>query len=270
MKVVRLGAVNYLNVRPLVFGLERRQELVSLRFDPPSECARLLAAGEIDLGMVPSITHLDRPADRIVPGVCIGSNGPVESVALFLKRPIRDVRTLAVDTSSRTSVALTRILCARRFEVSPEFQPHAPDLPAMLAKADGALLIGDPALFADHRALGADKIDLGLEWTTMTGLPFVWAFWAGRPDAAPVDVVQALQEAAEQGHVHIDTIAAAYAPEPERQAIARRYLRESLIFRLTPDAIDGLRSYLDLALGLGIAAAPSWEALEFYNGSDDR
>ena len=151
---VRLGAVDYLNVRPLVHGLDARRDLVTLRFDAPSVCARLLDAGEIDLGMVPSITYLNRPGDCIVPGVCIGSDGPVDSVALFLRRPLREVKTLAVDTSSRTSVALTRILCARRFGISPDFVPHAPDLPAMVANADGALVIGDPALFADHRALG--------------------------------------------------------------------------------------------------------------------
>ena len=115
--MTRLGAVDYLNVRPLVHGLVRFPDLVTLRFDSPAECARLLDAGEIDLGMVPSITHLARPSDRIVPGMCIGSDGPVDSVALFLRGPIRDVRTLAVDTSSRTSVALTRILCARRFGI---------------------------------------------------------------------------------------------------------------------------------------------------------
>src|SRR6187551_3525149 len=116
MNKVRLGAVSYLNVRPLVFGLDRRDD-VSLRFDVPSECARLLAAGEIDLGMVPSITYLDRPNDRIVPGVCIGSDGPVASVALYTKKPIGDVRTIALDTSSRTSAMLVRIVCRRVFDV---------------------------------------------------------------------------------------------------------------------------------------------------------
>src|SRR3990172_8733304 len=109
-KPVRLGAVDYLNVRPLVYGLDERPDLVSLRFDTPADCARLLNAGEVDLGMVPSIAYLDRPGDRIVPGVCIGSDGPVASVALFVRKPIREVHTLAVDTSSRTSIVLTRIL----------------------------------------------------------------------------------------------------------------------------------------------------------------
>jgi chorismate dehydratase len=252
---VRLGAVSYLNVRPLVYGLEARPE-VTLRFDVPSACARLLDAGEIDLGMVPSITHLDRPGDGIVPDVCIGSDGPVASVALFNRRPMREVRTLALDTSSRTSAALTRVLCARRFEIAPAFVPAGPDLAAMLAGADAALLIGDPALFADYRALGADKIDLGAEWTAMTGLPFVWAFWAGRADAAGPEIVHLLRAAAEAGMAHSDEVADAYcAGHPDRQPLARRYLRENLRFRLDARAIEGLETYYREATSLGLARA---------------
>ena len=175
-RAIRLGAVDYLNVRPLVYGLARRPDLVTLRFDVPSHCAELLERGDIDLGMVPSIAYLDRLGDRVVPGVCIGSEGAVASVALFTRAPIRRVSSIALDTSSRTSAVLTRILCARRFDIAPAFVAHAPDLKAMLAHADAALLIGDPALFADHRALDAEKIDLSLVWSKMTGLPFVWAF----------------------------------------------------------------------------------------------
>ena len=169
--LIRLGAVDYLNVRPLVYGLDRHPRRISLRFDSPAVCAALLDAGDIDLGMVPSITYLDRPGDRVVPGVCIGSDGPVASVALFHRGPLREIRSIALDRSSRTSVVLTKVLCARRFEISPVFLPHAPDLPPMLAAADAALVIGDPALFADHQALSGEKTDLGLEWTSMTGLP---------------------------------------------------------------------------------------------------
>jgi predicted solute-binding protein len=157
---VRLGAVSYLNVRPLVDGLDAHPD-VTLRFDVPSTCAALLADGTIDLGMVPSITFADRPGDRIVPGIAIASDGPVASVALFTRVPIARVRSIALDTSSRTSAMLVRILCARRFGVTPTFAPHAPDLTSMLATADAALVIGDQALFVDHRALGAEKIDLG-------------------------------------------------------------------------------------------------------------
>jgi predicted solute-binding protein len=251
---VRLGAVSYLNVRPLVYGLDQRSD-ISLRFDVPSECARLLSAGEIDLGMVPSITYLDRAGDRIVPGVCIGSDGPVASVALFTKKPIADVRSIALDTSSRTSAMLTRVLCARAFNISPTFVPHAPDLRAMLATADAALLIGDPALFVDHVSLGAGKIDLGAAWASMTGLPFVWAFWSGRSDAVTAETVATLNDAAREGSVRVDEIADAYCAErPERAAMARAYLRENLRFALDARAADGLRTYYHEASSLGLVS----------------
>jgi chorismate dehydratase len=260
---IRLGAVDYLNVRPLVYGLDRSPDLVSLRFDVPSVCAQLLDAGEIDLGMVPTITYLDRPGDRIVPDVCIGSDGPVASVALFHRRPLRELRSVALDTSSRTSAALTRILCARRFEINPVFVPHRPDLGAMLSVADAALVIGDPALFVDYQALGAAKTDLGAEWTSMTGLPFVWAFWSGRPDAAPSAVVGLLRDAAVEGMQHSDAIADAYlAGEPSRRAVGRTYLRENLMFRLTPRAVAGLERYFDEAVAIGLA--PEARRPEFY------
>ena len=259
---VRLGAVDYLNVRPLVHGLDRRPDQVHLRFDVPSECARLLDAGEIDLGMVPSIAYLSRPGDRIVPGLCIGSDGPVASVALFARKPLKDIRSIALDTSSRTSVALTRVLCARRFQISPDFRPHGPDLSAMLATADAALLIGDPALFVDHRAMNVEKVDLGLAWTDMTALPFVWAVWAGRPDAASASTVALLHEAAESGRQHLDDIASAYSTEPARQAIGRQYLRENLLFDLTPRALDGLRAFYREASALGLV--PGSPAIEFF------
>ena len=260
---VRLGAVSYLNVRPLVFGLESRPDLVTLRFDVPSLCARLLDEGTIDLGMVPSIAHVQRPGDRIVPGVCIGSEGPVASVALFTRRPLRDVRSIALDTSSRTSAALTRILCARRFAITPTFIEHEPDLGAMLAKADAALIIGDPALFVDPRAFGVEKIDLGAAWTEMTGCPFVWAFWAGRPDAADGEVVSLLQDAADAGMAHTDAIAAEYcAGTPERTPLAQRYLRDHLRFRLDDRAADGLRAYYREAAAIGVIPAPP--VVEFF------
>ena len=260
---VRLGAVSYLNVRPLVEGLGDHPEAVTLRFDVPAVCAALLADGQIDLGMVPSITHADRPGDRIVPSVCIGSEGAVDSVALFTRRAIRQIRSVALDTSSRTSAALTRILCARRFEVSPSFRPAAPDLAAMLASADAALLIGDPALFADHVALGATKVDLGQVWSEMTGLPFVWAFWAGPAGGVDAPVVRLLKEAATRGAARTDAIADAYcAGDPSRAAIARRYLRSHLRFALDAPARAGLETYYREAAALGlIAGAP---ALAFF------
>src|SRR5260370_3516804 len=206
MTPVRLGAVGYLNARPLVFGLERSTRF-SLRFDVPSQCAALLHAGAIDVGLIPSIEYL-RGEYRVVPDLAIVSRGPVASVALYTTRPISDVRSIALDTSSRTSIALVRVLCARLFGIQPAIEAHEPDLEAMLDRHDAALIIGDSALLIDHRKArpsGAEtpgpvekleqveKIDLGEAWTGMTGLPFVYAFWAGRAGALAPDGVAVLQ-----------------------------------------------------------------------------
>jgi chorismate dehydratase len=260
---VRLGAVDYLNVRPLVYGLEQRPREVTLRFDPPSRCAELLAGGDIDLGTIPSIAYLDRPGDRVVPGLCIGSEGPVASVAIFTRQPVARIRSIALDTSSRTSAALTRICCARIFDIRPEFVTHPPDLPAMLAAADAALIIGDPALFADADAYGAEKIDLGSAWTTLTGLPFVWAFWAGPPSPDSARLVPLLQQAAADGLARRDVIADAYCPgDPVRQAIARSYLHDRLRFELDDRALAGLERYYQEAAALGLVREA--RALELF------
>ncbi|MCC7008363.1 MAG: menaquinone biosynthesis protein [Acidobacteria bacterium] len=266
---VRLGAVNYLNVRPLVYGLDARPAAVSLRFDSPADCARLLAAGAIDLGMIPSIAYLDRPSDRVVPGVCIGADGPVASVALFTRRPVPAIATIALDTSSRTSSVLLRILCARAFGIAPAFVPHAPDLTAMLAVADAALLIGDPALFVDQRAFGAEKIDLGEAWRAMTGLPFVFAFWAG-PDSPDVHaVVPVLQRAADAGMRHTHVIAKEYcASHPEDVPLAQAYLERNLMFHLDERALAGLRTYYAEAAALGLIRAAA--DLSFFAGPGAR
>src|SRR5687767_15429940 len=111
MKAIRLGAVDYLNARPLVYGLEMRNDLFSIRFDPPSKCAALLHEGSIDVGMIPSIEYLRGSQYCAVPDVAIVSEGPVASVAMFTGKPLQEIRSIAADTSSRTSNALLRVLC---------------------------------------------------------------------------------------------------------------------------------------------------------------
>jgi chorismate dehydratase len=259
--MIRLGSVNYLNCRPLVYGLGGEGDpLFTLRFDPPSKCAALLDAGDIDLGLIPTIAYASRPGDCIVPGVAIASDGPVASVALFTKTPLAEIRSIALDTSSRTSVALTRILCSRRFGIAPSFAPHAPDLASMLAGHDAALLIGDPALLVDHKAINEDieKIDLGQAWTEMTGLPFVWAFWSGRADAASPEAVRRLQNTKDAGVKVSDALADDYvADTPQYRALARQYLREHIKFDLSDRMLAGLRTYYREAASLGlISSAP--------------
>src|ERR1700741_3403727 len=143
MSRVRLGAVDYLNARPLVYGLELRSDLFAVRFDPPSKCAALLHEGSIDVGMIPSIEYLRGSVPYVmVNGLGIISDGPVASVALFTSQQLSTLRTVAVDTSSRTSAALLRILCRELCGIEPEFVPMPPAVDAMLQRCDGALVIG--------------------------------------------------------------------------------------------------------------------------------
>lgn len=260
----RIGAVGYLNARPLTWALDRQPDGAwDVRYDLPSVCASLLQAGEVDLGLIPSVEFLRIPDYRLVPGVGIGSRGPVASVALYTRVPIERIRTLALDTSSRTSVALTRVLCRHHFGIDPAFVAHGPDLAAMTRVYDAGLLIGDPAFDADHAALGLDKIDLGETWTVMTGLPFVYAAWTGRPGAIDADGVARLQAAQAEGIRQAAIIAAEYGQgDPVRAARAERYLRDNVRYCLGPDEAAGLQRFLDYAADLGLG--PSRRSLEFY------
>jgi chorismate dehydratase len=261
MRPVRLGAVGYLNARPLVYGLDADPRF-TLRYDVPSRCATLLHAGEIDLGMIPSI-ELAAGNYRIVSGVAIASEGPVGSVALFSRKPIERIESIALDESSRTSVALLRVLCAERFGIAPAFRAARPDLEGMLAKSDAALLIGDPALFARHDALGVLKVDLGEEWTAATGLPFVWAFWAGRAGAASPETCEGLEQARDAGVDAIPAVAAEFAQgDVGRERIARRYLRENIKYFLGERQERGLERFFGSAARLGLVGRPV--AASFY------
>jgi chorismate dehydratase len=251
---VRIGAVGYLNARPLTWALDRDPGRWAIRYDLPSVCAGLLQSGQVDLGLTPAVEYLHAPDYRFVPGIGIGARGPVASVAIFSKKPIENVRTIALDTSSRTSVALTRVLCHDWFKIAPQFVPHGPSLEAMTAAHDAALLIGDPALEADAAALGLMKIDLGETWLAMTGLPFVFAAWTGRAGAVTGDDVRALQAARDEGLANIEAIAAEYAPnDPAHAARAAAYLRDNVRYGLGPDEAAGLQLFLDRAAALGLA-----------------
>ena len=253
--MTRIGAVGFLNARPLLEGLAADQR-IALRLDVPSECARLLHAGDIDLGLVPVIELLRGPVTYdIVPGLAIGCDGPVDSVALFSRRPIAQVRRIALDVSSRSSAGLVRVLCRHHFGVEPEFVDAQPDLEAMLEEADAALLIGDPALQARWSALQARKIDLGEAWKAFTGLPFVFAVWAARPGALTPDVVDLLHAARRAGEAAIPALAAAEARGDGAESVRlERYLRRNIRYDLDEEALRGLTRYLTLVMEDGLAA----------------
>ena len=262
-ELVRLGAVEYLNARPLTWALDRAPERWKIRYDVPAVCSALLRSGEVDLGLVPSVDYLEGEDYRLVPGVGIGSYGPVASVALFARVPLEDVRRIALDASSRTSVALVKVLCRYRFHISPEFVSHSPDIADMTRHADAALLIGDPALEADYEALGLLKTDLGAEWTDMTGLPFVYAAWTGRSGAATPSDVRLLQDAQEEGRRSLAAIASEFAGRDTLRAErAATYLRDNVKYGIGADEERGLQMFLDYAADLGLA--PRKHSLEFF------
>lgn len=264
MSRIRLGAVGYLNARPLVYGLDIAPQF-DLRFDVPSKCAELLHEGSIDLGLIPSIEYnhpISGSEYAIVPDLAIASRGPVASVALYSRRAISDVRSIALDTSSRTSVALVRVLCKREFGIAPKLEHREPALDQMLADCDAALIIGDNALVLDGNG-PVEKIDLGDVWTRMTGLPFVYAFWAGRLNSLSTRDVAALQAARDSGLQHSDEIARDYfASSPERQAVGARYLRDNIKYSLGAEERAGLELFYRYAVEAG--AINRAEPLRFF------
>ncbi|MEI6668630.1 MAG: menaquinone biosynthesis protein [Acidobacteriota bacterium] len=263
MSPVRLGAVEYLNARPLVYGLDRQAGTFSLRFDVPSRCAALLHAHDVDLGIIPSIEFLRGGPYRVVPGVAIGSIGPIASVALFTTRPLADIRTIALDTSSRTSVALLRVLCAQHFRMAPEMRPMLPDPEHMLRECDAALIIGDRALMFDHVEAGVDKVDLGTAWTEYSGLPFVYAYWVGHQNAIGAVEIDALIAAGRDGAAHPDEVARAYfAATPAWVERGAQYLRDNVKFGFGEQQLEGLTRFYREAHQLGLV--PEFRAPQFY------
>ena len=253
--MIRLGAVDYLNARPLVHGLDGRPDLFTLRFDPPAQCALLLHEHTIDAGMIPTIEYCRGPEYRVVRGIGIVSEGRVASVALFASKALAEITTIATDTSSRTSNALLRILCAESFGIEPAFSPMPPDAARMLNACDAALIIGDPALYFDPAAAGVEKIDLGEQWTRLTGLPFVWAFWAGHPGAVSPETARALAEARDRGVAAAAEIAAHYCGA-ERAALGQAYLRDNIQYYVRDREEAGLRTFYELAARHGLIGEP--------------
>jgi len=195
----RIGSVPYLNARPLVEWFSRtaegRESGIEVVEAPPSQLSDMIAAGEIECGLVSSVESF-RPGYSFVPGIGISAEGPVESVRVFHRPPIESVKRIALDTSSKTSVALLRILCRNLFRIDPSWDRQAPDLDSMLRTCDAALMIGDRGF---EPADGVEAIDLGSAWRTLTGLPFVYALWIGRRESLDVPLIDALNRAKDWG-----------------------------------------------------------------------
>jgi len=249
---LRVCAVSYLNTVPLVWGMlhGREQGLFDLEFALPSECADRLEAGAADIGIVPA-AELSRLNLSVIPGTGIASRGAVRSILLISKTPLSAIRTLAADTSSRTSVQLARILLEDVYGARPRFIPFRPEIAVMLEAADAALIIGDPALRVDIDHSPYRIVDLGAEWTAATGLPMVFAVWGAREGCLPGGIEAPFLSSCRFGLEHIDEIAELEAaPRGLTPAAVRDYFRDNVTLELGEDELRGLELFLRRLAGL--------------------
>jgi chorismate dehydratase len=262
---LRVGIVAFLNSRPLAWGfLERRyREHFEAAFYPPAEVAHRLAAGELDIGLIPAIEVQRIPGLTVLPGPCVAATREVRSVLLVLGKPLAEVERIALDENSRNSAGLVKILCADRWGISPSFVEARPNLDAMLAHADAALLIGDPALYVDRSRY--EYLDLAAEWRALTGLPAVFAVWAARSGIDLPELPSYFEDSLARGLAAMPRLVdeAAVELKLDRDEV-ERYLTEYLSYRLGPDEVAALTAYFRRAARLGLIESPRpltfWQA----------
>lgn len=262
--IVRVGVVDFLNSWPLAWSFFRGELPAGLvaRFEPPARIADLLARGELEVGLIPAIEVQRIAGLRVVPGLCIGSIHEVRSVLLVSQRPLEKVRRVALDENSRTSAALVRILASDAWGLDAEFLPRHADLGEMLAVADAALIIGDPALKVDHERYLV--LDLAAEWRRLTGYPFVFAVWAVRSGVEYRGLEEVLSESLRRGMGELDEIVArAKATSGLADDVLRRYFTENLHYRLEAEQRAGLEEYYWRAATHGLI--PGLRELRYFD-----
>jgi chorismate dehydratase len=246
---VRVGAVSYLNTVPLIWGMLHgsQAEEVDLSFAIPSKCAQDVEEEKVQIGLVP-VAEVARQGLEVVPGVGIACRGAVRSILLFSRVPWQKVRTLAADIGSRTSVELARVILRERYAVEPRVVLHEPVLEKMLSVADAALVIGDSALRITPEELPFECMDLGAEWLTHTGLPMVFAAWAGKP-GIPVETLQAtINRSYEFGKERLDQIVEEEHKKRQlSKQLVKQYLSRHIRFELGPNEQRGLQAFFELA-----------------------
>lgn len=251
---LRVGAVPFLNARPLVFGLEQGigRGRIELQYDVPSALAPRMAAGELDVALLPTIELARIPGLVVVPGLGISTRGPAASVLLVCKKPLREVRSVALDPDSRTSNALVQILFREVWKTRPEFSMGSSELAASLLKHDAAVRIGDKALFEPLPA-GTEAVDLGAAWTRARGLPFVFAVWAARSGVVDREIYNALHQSKRQGAKVLDLIALDYTwrgiQDPERSL---DYLTRHMSYRFGAPEMASLKKFFASARSAGL------------------
>lgn len=271
MQRLRISAISYLNTAPLMWDFEHGGAGADfdISYTLPSGCAAALRAADADIGIIPGAAYSTIPDLLILPGVAIASRQPVRSILLVSKPPLDQIRSVAMDTSSMTSVALTKVLFAHYWGREVKFSAMDPDLNRMLEQHDAALVIGDPALQIDRSRY--TTFDLAEEWIRFTGKPFVFAFWAIRSAAlsgpeAGQNLPLVFQQSRDHGlePQNLDLIVKEWAPKLAlSETDVRTYLTENIYYRLSPECLQGLELFYSYAEQCqALPAAPELRFLE--------
>jgi chorismate dehydratase len=253
MSMLKVSVVQYLNTVPLIWGMlhGEQQGKYELEFATPAACADSVRQRKADIGIVPVIEYQRMDRMQILAGISIAAKEEVKSVLLLSKVPIAKIQNVAVDNSSRTSAALLRILMRKFYSRFINFQPAAPRPEEMLKRADAALVIGDVALTYNGQV--SEMYDLAGEWRKFTGLPFVFAFWAGHEKARLGKYHKDFEDSLNFGLAHVDDIAAQYAPElGMKPPGVKTYLTRNIDYSLDEENQKGLRLFYKLAREAGI------------------
>ena len=256
----RVCAVSYLNTSPLVWGLMHgpQKGVFDLAFTLPAECADRLRSGAADIGLVPIVELARQRELTVIPGSGIVCRGAVRSILLVSKKPMEAIESFAADTSSRTSVVLTQIVLGLRHGIRPRVDPYPPKLDEMLERADAALIIGDPALridpeLAEWRGEPVHVYDMGAEWFDLTGLPMVFAVWAGKNLGPDASLAAIFEESKRYGLRHLDELVKI---ESQRlsldEDLVRRYVTEFIRYDLGEPERRAMSLYLRHAGELGL------------------
>ncbi|HJX00874.1 MAG TPA: menaquinone biosynthesis protein [Terriglobales bacterium] len=265
MRQLRVSAISYLNTAPLMWNFEHGSLAAELRRDfkvdytIPSHCAQMLAERSVDIGIIPVAAYTTIPGLRVLPDVAIASKDAVRSILLVSKKPVDLIRSVALDSSSRTSAALVQVLF-RLQNRDADFFPAEPRLDAMLARHDAALLIGDPALQVDHTRYHVS--DLAQEWRRLTGKPFVFAFWAVREGVASEEqlarITEVFCQSRDAGLTHLNEIADEWSPKLSLDGGSlRNYLTRNIHYYLDAENLAGMELFFQLASSYGILPASS-------------
>ncbi|HYL99564.1 MAG TPA: menaquinone biosynthesis protein [Blastocatellia bacterium] len=269
MRRLRISAISYLNTAPLMWDFEHGDagRDFDISYTLPSACAQALAEGTADIGIIPAAAYAEIRGLQVFPEVAIASRRAVRSILLVSKVPMEKVRSVALDTSSMTSVALTKVLFEKWLGGGRTYTAMPPDVDAMLAEHDAGLLIGDPALKIDRARY--HTLDLAEEWIRHSGKPFVFAFWAVRIDALKeaspsLDLPAVFQQSRDRGleSGNLNQIAREWAPRLDiAEQDVRSYLTQNIHYQLDPGCLEGLQLFYQYAAE--IAALPPAPDLRF-------